>query len=322
LLVASNVPNLDRAGKGPFMLDSSEQFDHRMILEALPLGVYVVNREGKIVLWNAGAEHVTGYLRQDVLGRLSEVELLEQSENGGKISEEVAESPSKSLRNGAAVALQLFLRSKSGHSIPVQLRSVPLRNDHGALLGAAKIFQPISASALGNRRQNKLAAYGCLDALTGALNHSLIQAHVKESLDLYALYPIPFCVMCFAIDDLGKLRDRYGQAGVDAALRVVSQTIENALRPADFLGRWLEEEFLAVLPECGENDAAKVGQRLSKMVQHAVVSWWGDTFHVGISIGATSAHDHDTVSALVSRAERALRESSAAGGNRVVVVSP
>jgi diguanylate cyclase (GGDEF)-like protein/PAS domain S-box-containing protein len=303
------------------MTDLSEQFDHRMILEALPLGVYVVNREGKIVVWSAGAEHVTGYLRQDVLGRLREAELLEQGESGDEIRQEEAELASKSLREGSAVALQLSLRSKSGHSIPVQLQSVPLRNDLGTLLGAAKVFQPISAAAIGNRRQNKLAAYGCLDALTGALNHSLIQAHVKESLDLYALYPVPFCVMCFAIDDLAKLRERYGQAAVDAALRVVSQTIENALRPADFLGRWLEQEFLAILMECGENDVVKVGQRLSKMVRHAAVSWWGDTFHVGISIGATTARDNDSVGSLVSRAEQALRESSAAGGNSVVIVN-
>jgi diguanylate cyclase (GGDEF)-like protein/PAS domain S-box-containing protein len=304
------------------MSDSREQFDHRMILEALPLGVYVVNREGKIVLWNAGAEHVTGYLRQDVLGRLREAELFEQGDSGETLPQDAPELPSKSLREGFAVAVQLSLRSKSGHSIPVQFQSVPLRNDHGVLLGAAKIFQPISSAGIGNRRQNKLAAFGCLDALTGALNHSLIQAHVKESLDLFALYPVPFCVMCLAIDDLAKLRERYGQAAVDAAHRVVSQTIENSLRPSDFLGRWLEQEFLAVLPECNENDAVKVGQRLSRMVRHASVSWWGDAFQVGISIGATTARDQDSVSSLVSRAEQALRESSAAGGNRVMVVHP
>jgi diguanylate cyclase (GGDEF)-like protein/PAS domain S-box-containing protein len=303
------------------MTEATQQFDYRMILEVLPLGVYVVNREGKIVVWSAGAEQITGYLRQDVLGRLREAELLEQSDIGDKPQPETPEPAAKSLREGATVAVQLSLRSKSGYSIPVQFQSVPLRNELGALLGAAKIFQPIPAAAFGNRRQNKLAAYGCLDALTGALNHSLIQAHVKESLDLYALYPVPFCVMCFAIDDLAKLRERYGQAAVDAALRVVSQTIENALRPGDFLGRWLEQEFLAVLMECGENDAAKVGQRLGKMVQHASVSWWGDTFHVGVSIGATTARGQDSVGSLVGRAEQALRESSAAGGNRVVVVN-
>lgn len=303
------------------MADSGEPSIHQIVLEALPVGVYVVNRQNKVILWSAGAEHITGYLRQDVLGRLHEEEILELSAREGNSPGEAAVPLSETLRNGRAISAQLYLRSKSGHSIRVQFQSVPLRDDLGENLGAVKIFQPISASAIGNRRQNKLAAHGCLDALTGVLNHSMIQAHLKESLNLYALYPVPFCVMCFSIDDLPRLRERYGQAAVDATLRIVAQTIENGLRPTDFFGRLLHEEFLAILTECSEADASKVGQRLGKLVQHSAVSWWGDSFHVTVSVGATAAHDSDTVSSVVSRAEEALRESSAAGGNRVVVIS-
>jgi PAS domain-containing protein len=41
-----------------------------MVLDSLPVAVCAVDREGKVVLWNDGAERVTGYLRQDVLGRV------------------------------------------------------------------------------------------------------------------------------------------------------------------------------------------------------------------------------------------------------------
>ena len=47
--------------------------------------------------------------------------------------------------------------------------------------------------------------------LTGVLNHSMIQAHLKEHLNLYALYPVPFSVMCYGVDDLSKLGERYGR---------------------------------------------------------------------------------------------------------------
>lgn len=292
------------------------------MLEALPVGVYAVNRQGKVILWSAGAEHITGYLRQDVLGRLNEAQLLELSANKSNPPGESHVPLEETLRDGRAVSTQLYLRSKSGHSIRVQFQSVPLRDDLGTNLGAVKILQPISAAAIGNRRQEKLNPYGCLDTLTGVLNHSMIQARVKEQLNLYALYPIPFTVMCFAIDELPKLRERYGQAAVDTTLRVVAQTIKSGLRPTDFLGRLLHEEFLAILTECNETDAIKVGQRLNRLVQHYAVSWWGDSFHETVSAGATAAHDLDTVGSIISRAEEALRESSAAGGNRVVAVSP
>jgi diguanylate cyclase (GGDEF)-like protein/PAS domain S-box-containing protein len=295
----------------------------RMALDALPLGVYVADREGKIILWSAGAEQLTGYLRQDVLGRLREAELVENEKLENTAAQVLkTDLPLEPSHHGVLAAAFLSMRCKNGRYLSVQLRSAALRDDAGKFFGTVKVFEPNAPPRLTDHRQDKLGAYGCLDPLTGVLNHSMIMAHVKESLNLYALYPVPFSVMCYGIDDLAKLGERYGRAAVDAALRMVASAFEDGLRPTDFLGRWLELEFLAILPECGENDVMKVGERLRKMVERAGVSWWGDTLHATISIGATIVHDGDTVSSLVSRAEEALRESSRAGGNRVVVLSP
>jgi diguanylate cyclase (GGDEF)-like protein/PAS domain S-box-containing protein len=303
------------------MNDSTDQMMHRLILEALPQGVYAVNREGRVILWSAGAERITGHLRQDVLGRSCQEEALKHCDK----QDDPLEGPSipllATLREGRAAAGQLSLHTKNGHFLPVHVQTVPLRDDQGNLAGAVEIFEPLSPPEVGERRQSKLGAYGCLDVLTGLLNHSMIQAHLKESLSLRLVYPVPFCVMCFAIDGLSDLRNRYGQAGVDAALRAVAQTVENGLRPTDFVGRWMEQEFLAILIECDENDVIKVGERLNRMVRNAGVPWWGDRIRVTMSIGATPALDNDTVGSIVSRAENALRESAESGGNRTVVIT-
>lgn len=289
----------------------------RIVLEAMPTGVYVVNREGKVTLWSAGAERLTGYLRQDVLGRLSEADLLEQPNDADNLPDRLY--PDTALQAGPRVT-EISVRCKDGRYLAGQLRSVALRDDSGKYLGMLRAFEVDSLARFTNRRQDKLGAYGCLDPVTGVLNHSLNQARLKESLTLHALYPVPFCVMCYAVDDLSKLAERYAQAAVDAALRTIAHTFESGLRPTDFLGRWLDQEFLAILPECGENDVLKVGQRLSKLVQKAAVQWWGDVLHVTVSIGATIVHDNDNISTLLARAEQALRKGAEAGGNRVVVI--
>jgi diguanylate cyclase (GGDEF)-like protein/PAS domain S-box-containing protein len=283
---------------------------HRLVLEALPIGVYLVNLEGKITVWSDGAERLTGYLRQDVLGRLEESALLETP----------GTSEAESLPKDFQGARILSLRCKDGHFLTVSLQCFRLRDDVGNTLGNVSLFEPNAPRCFFNRRQAKLGAFGCLDSVTGVLNHSMIQAHVKESLNLYALYPVPFSVLCYGVDDLDKLSARYGQAAVDAALRIVANVFETGLRPTDFLGRWMKQEFLAILPECGESDVMKVADRLRKMVPQAGVEWWGEKLHATVSIGAAVVHDNDTVSALVGRAEEALRESSHAGGNRVVVI--
>jgi PAS domain S-box-containing protein len=55
---------------GATMQGMAETEFFRTILETLHTGVYVIDRDAKIVFWNDGAERVTGYLRQDVIGRI------------------------------------------------------------------------------------------------------------------------------------------------------------------------------------------------------------------------------------------------------------
>lgn len=293
---------------------------YRTVLDSLPVAVCAVNRDGKVILWNEGAERITGFLRQDVLGRMCTDAFLEHADTQNNPLEGTSVPLLETMRDGNCLTVQASLRRKSGQSVGVQLKTVPLRGDHGRLHGAVELFEEIVTRTLAERRHNKLAALGCLDQLTGVLNHSMIHAHLQEALSLYKVYPIPFCAICVSVDGLANIRERYGQAAVEATLRVVGQTLESAVRPTDFVGRWLEQEFLLILTECGENDAQKVGDRLRKMVHHSQVHWWGDAWSVTISIGATPAHDQDTVGAMVSRAEEGMRKSAEKGGNEIVVV--
>ena len=85
------------------------------------------------------------------------------------------------------------------------------------------------------------------------------------------------------------------------------------------IGRWMENEFLAVLMECGDDEVARVGERLRKMANQCMVEWWGDQLSVTISMGGTGARTADTLEAMLSRAENGLRTCSEQGGNRVVL---
>jgi len=303
------------------MTELGSQELYRMVLDSLPVAVCAVDRAGKVILWNEGAERVTGYLRQDVLGRMCTEAFLEHADANNNTLEGSAVPLVETMRDGRCLNVRASLRKKSGQSVGIHMRTVPLRGDDGRMQGAAELFEEVITRTPSNRRHNKLTAVGCVDQLTGLLNHSMIHAHLQEALSLYKVYPVPFCALCISVDGLLKIRERYGQAAVDATLHVVAQTLESALRPTDFVGRWLEQEFLVILTECGENDLPSVGERLKKMTKHSQVSWWGDTWGVTISIGATPAHDMDTAGDMVSRAEQGMRQSSESGGNQLLVMA-
>jgi diguanylate cyclase (GGDEF)-like protein/PAS domain S-box-containing protein len=300
-------------------LADSELF--RFILENLHMAVYVVGRDGKIVFWNDGAERITGYLRQDIIGRVRADNFLgetdsEQNDLDGALAPVVV-----AQREGKTIQAEVSLRHKSGHRVPVQLWTFPVRNGQGVIVGAAETFEESISIAEWDRRQSKLASYGCIDHASGVLNHAVLQSHLREQLGMFAEHPVPFSVLCVQIDALEQIQARDGPGAVAAVLRVVGQTLENSLRPTDFLGRWQDNQFLAILTECSASETVHASERLRRMVSNSKIAWWGDRLPVTISIGGTAVKPTDTVEGLVLRAELAVRQSVLQGGNRTTVRS-
>jgi PAS domain-containing protein len=47
----------------------------RSVLENLPIGVYVLDREQHVRFWNRGTEQITGYLAHEVMGQVCDESL-------------------------------------------------------------------------------------------------------------------------------------------------------------------------------------------------------------------------------------------------------
>src|ERR1700680_4118702 len=70
---ASNFPMPD--------LQDPELF--RTVLDSLQTGVFVADRNGKILFWNQGAERLTGHKRHEVVGRWCRDHILVQRNDQG-----------------------------------------------------------------------------------------------------------------------------------------------------------------------------------------------------------------------------------------------
>ena len=291
----------------------------RSVLENLPTGVSVMGRDGKILFWNHGAERITGHLRQDVVGHLCREDFLGNADGGEEEVSGAEAALAAVLRDGKAADSQVSFRHKSGYLVPVRLRASAIRDAHGTIAGVAECFDEILDMAEWDTRRNKLAEYGCLDAATGVLTHKMLESRLNDCLAHYAGMPVPFCIVCISFDHLEDVKARYGVGAIAAVLRVSGQTLQNSLRPTDHLGRWQENEFLAIVAECNRTEILRVGERLRKTISRAKITWWGDSLPVTISMGATQVRGEDSAAEMMARAEGALFESIAQGGNRTVV---
>ena len=292
---------------------------YRAALDSVMAGVYLVDKAGKILFWNTGAERISGYLRQEIVGHSALHDFLGRLDADNNPIDGELLPVSIALRNGKDNAAQVSIRHKSGNRILTRLHAAPIRDSRGALVGAVETFEEATFNPHLDVRLSKLQEYGCIDDASGLLNHALVQSYLRETLVTFAEHPVPFSILCIGIDNLDALKARSGAGAVAALIRAVGQTLENGLRPTDTIGRWRENEFLAVLIECGPHEVGKVGERLRKMAQRCEVEWWGDQIRTTISLGGASAQTGDTCEAIVQRAEAALKSCAEHGGNQILL---
>jgi diguanylate cyclase (GGDEF)-like protein/PAS domain S-box-containing protein len=295
---------------------------YRAILESLQIGIYLVDRDQRIVFWNDGAEKITGYLRQDVVGCYCRESGTAQSDAHRDVLSDAAETLTTALRDGKPAMGEVSLRHKSGHRIFVRVRAVPIRNAHGTIIGAAESIDESLSASEWDRRQSKLADYGCLDPGTGVLTHDLIISRLREGTATYDEVRVPFSILVVKVDSTEHLRTTYGGAVITSVLRIVATSLENSLRPTDFLGRLSESRFLAILTECGSSELPRAAERIKKTVKASEVEWWGDRWSVTVSIGGATVAPGDTLDSLLARGTKALEQSIEAGGNRMTMAAP
>ena len=300
-------------------LDDPEVY--RSVLEHLETGVYIVDRNRRVRFWNEGAEQITGFLRQDVVGRFLREHLLAIGDASKALESDPDDPINLAFRDGKSTVVDVSILHKNGYRIPVVLRTNPIRNSRGAVVGVSESFERNRSASDWTRRQAMYADFGCLDSVTGLAAQSFMETQLRENLITFAEHNIPFGILLIQVDHLDQFRATRGPGVVPTILRVVAQSLENCLRPTDLVGCWGENQFLAVLMECRESEVVRVGERVRRMIGMAEIEWWGDKFSVTSPVGGAGCRAEDTAELLIERATASLQESIEKGGNCVVVLS-
>lgn len=301
------------------MAETLSQDIYRTVLEGLPTGVYLVDRDRRIRLWNQGAEELTGYLRQEVLGRLCGENLLVHCDEARACLCGVACPLQETMHDGRQRAADMFLLHKDGHRVPVHVRSVPVRDEHGVIIGAVESFDKRQVMPAVDPVLCQLKEHAPADPVTGLPDHEASELRLHAYLKGYVDTQLPFGVVSIAVGTLETLRHADGRNAVNKVLHATAQTLASTLGPNDMLGRWAEDRFLAVVTNCSTSTLLKTAGMMTRLVGLEGVPWWGDRLKVSLSVGGTVVRAGDSVNKIVQRAEAALVSSLQHTGNYAVV---
>jgi PAS domain S-box-containing protein len=139
----------------------TESADHdwlcRKIVENSPMAILFADREGKIRLWNSGAETVFGYTEKEALGQSLDLIVPERQrqrhwEGWDNV---MASGVTKYGRDPLAVPAM----RKDGSRISIEFNVVLVRTDSGELAGVAAMVQDVTARWQKQKEMNaRLAA--------------------------------------------------------------------------------------------------------------------------------------------------------------------
>ncbi len=294
--------------------------NYQELLSYLYEGVYVVDKNRKIIFWNSGSEKITGYSSDEVVKSMCFNNILRHVTEDGKQLCFDGCPLHHSLTTGEIQEADLFLHHKEGHKIPVKVKSIPVYDDKNNIVAAIEVFTDERYRHETHTENRKLKEMLMTDPLTNIYNRRYLDFHLQNAKNEAEEFETTFGLLFFDIDDFKDINDIYGHNIGDELLKLVSRTISANIRVEDKVGRWGGEEFLAVIKIDNLLGLEKIANKLRLLVSkstYKLVS--GKELRVTVSVGGTMFNKLETVTEFVKRADSYMYESKENGKNRVTV---
>jgi PAS domain S-box-containing protein len=268
---------------------------YKLLLDQMDEGIYIVDCDRRILYWNGGAERITGYYAHEIVGRLCQGDMLMHCDESGRVLSGNECPIQEVMENGAPHEATLYMRHRHGHRLPVHIRSQAICEAGGSRVGAVEIFEEATAPALPDL--SNLAAYDCVDE-TGALKRAFGEMKARQAVEALNLFGIPFAWLRIALDEMDRLDHRYGQGLVEAAVKMIAETVAANLKTLDWLTYWERGEFRIEARGYSLLELEDLRRTLQMLVRKSTLEWWGDPVRLTVSVTVRMVESGDTVESL------------------------
>jgi diguanylate cyclase (GGDEF)-like protein len=158
------------------------------------------------------------------------------------------------------------------------------------------------------------------DGLTGLLNHKAFLERFEEEISRAGRFNQMLGLVVLDLDKFKLVNDNYGHLYGDYVLREVAKVINENVRVIDIVGRYGGEEFAVLLVNTDIKECLPLAQRIVKSIAEKTFLEGGIAVKITISAGmAGFPHHAEKVRSLIAKADKAMYETKAQGGNDVTI---
>ncbi|MFI3157019.1 MAG: EAL domain-containing protein [Methylococcaceae bacterium] len=270
-------------------------------------GIFVTDKDKKIISVNEAFTTITGFTQHDVYGK--KTHFLLAKKHRLKIDDEL---------NSHALGVnswqgEVWRRHKTNPDFPSWTTVSEVKDSSGEVSHYVHVFMDITHF---KKAQDHLGFLAYHDPLTKLPNRLLLKDRIDHSLQNALREGSQAAVLFLDLDRFKGINDTYGHEVGDGLLREVAKRIKNLVRKEDTVSRYAGDEFVVFMENIPDaKNPAKLAQKLI------------DTFNapayikghrlkistsVGISLFPQDGHDTDT---LIKNADAAMYRAKKEGRN-------
>jgi len=298
------------------------------VFQNAPFSIVATDKNGLITAMNVAAEKLTGYGREELVGKAPLTVLHDERE---LLAKALCIDPAATMEQfgfrvltagvaaGEMEEQEWTLIRKDGARTPINLAMRAVTTDAGEVSGFVSIAFDIS-----ERRQmlDYVTHLATHDQLTGLAGRALLQDKTVQAVELARRYGTKVAVFVIDLDHFKRLNDSLGHASGDQLLIEAAGRLSRSVRSTDVVARAGGDEFVVVMPDittvedvnqCAANLVARLAPEIS-IEEHLVQL----TASVGVCIFPDFAAD---AKHLLKRADSAMYAAKENGRNQYQIFS-
>ena len=221
------------------------------MLRSLPANIYLKDNQGRYVFSSQTWHHLNTEGDQDwtIRGK-TDLDIRKDKEN----AQRALESDLKLVRTGQGTSY--IIEENDGEQEFLQIIKEPLFYEDGRVRGIIALINIVTEQ---EQMRRQLRERYITDQLTGLYNRSYYTEYLAE---LERNAPDPLSIIIADCDHLKHINDTYGHIAGDQYIRACADLLRCGLPKDALIFRTGGDEFAAFLPGTGEEEAAKLTERI------------------------------------------------------------
>lgn len=268
-------------------------------------GVLVTDADGLIVHVNRAFMEITGYQREDVMGRQPSLF------KSGRHSSNFYRRMFQTLEQQGEWSGEIWNRRKSGEIYPQWQTIRVIHDDHGRLSHYVAVFSDMTAI---KDSEHELAHLAHHDPLTNLPNRLLFTDRAEQALASAQLHKRGCALLLLDLDHFKIINDSLGHNVGDQLLKLVAERLAGLFGPGVTLARLGGDEFAVLVESCPQvGQAAALAQRMLDAMKQPF-NFDGNQLFMSASVGISLfPSDAQSAEQLLRNADSALFKAKSAG---------